>query len=155
MDDPNDTTCISAPTQRPSIIHARIEARAIKGRFTGWRLCLTFKGHVLPYTELCNNIPAKFRESPSKSSAFHPKTALWHNILASHTQNLAGMFLHDSVLCRCKNVLKGCVIKTTTHATFDHVFCLAEYRLYATRRAEKSSSRFGEILLCVLGFHKI
>ena len=52
------------------------------------------------FTELCVNIPAEFRESASKCSADHPKTALWHNISASHAQNLAGMFLHNSVLTR-------------------------------------------------------
>ena len=36
-------------------------------------------------TELCNNIPAKFRESPSKCSAAHPKNALRRNISASHS----------------------------------------------------------------------
>ena len=42
-------------------------------------------------TELCKNIPAKFQKSPSKFSAVHPKIALWRNISASHSQNLAGM----------------------------------------------------------------
>ena len=40
---------------------------------------------------------AKFRDSSSKCSAAHPKTALWRNISASHSQNLTGMFLHNSV----------------------------------------------------------
>ena len=31
-------------------------------------------------TELRKNIPAKFRELPSKRSAAHPKNALWRNI---------------------------------------------------------------------------
>ena len=43
------------------------------------------------------NIPTKFRESPSKFSAVHPKIALWRNISTSHSRNLAGMFLHISV----------------------------------------------------------
>ena len=51
--------------------------------------------HKRYYTELCKNIHAKFRESLSKCS--HPIVALWHNITASHSQNLAGIFLHYSV----------------------------------------------------------
>ena len=31
--------------------------------------------------------------------------------------------------CWPKNVVKGCVIETATHATFEHVFLLAEYTL--------------------------
>ena len=50
-------------------------------------------------TELCINIPSKFRESFSKYSATHPKYALPHNISASRSQNLAGMILHYSVVC--------------------------------------------------------
>ena len=41
--------------------------------------------------------PAKFRESTSKCSTAHLKIAQWLNISASHSQNLAGMFLHCSV----------------------------------------------------------
>ena len=48
-------------------------------------------------TELCKNIPAKFRESPSKYSAAHPKNALWRNISAIHSRNLEGIILHYSV----------------------------------------------------------
>ena len=48
-------------------------------------------------TELCKNIRAKFRESPSKCSAGQPKNALWCNISASHSRNLAGMFF--TLLC--------------------------------------------------------
>ena len=47
--------------------------------------------------EVCKNIPAKFRESSSKCSEAHPKNALWCKISASHSQNLAGMFLHYPV----------------------------------------------------------
>ena len=46
------------------------------------------------YAELCKNIPAKFLESLSNSSATHPKITLWSNISDSHSQNLAGIFLH-------------------------------------------------------------
>ena len=42
-------------------------------------------------TELCNNNPAKFREPPSKCSLAQPKNALFCNISASHSRNLAGM----------------------------------------------------------------
>ena len=59
------------------------------------------------HTQLCWNIAAKFRpfrESLSKYSAAHPKKALWHNISASHSRNLAGMFLHYS-LHSLKNIL--------------------------------------------------
>ena len=49
-------------------------------------------------TEMCKNIPAKFRESTSKCSAVHPKKALWRNISASHSQNLSRMFLHATLL---------------------------------------------------------
>ena len=48
------------------------------------------------YTELCKNIPAKFRELLSKCSAAHPIIALGRDISASHSQDLAGMFLHYS-----------------------------------------------------------
>ena len=44
------------------------------------------------YTELCKNIPDKFRESLSKCSADHLKISVWRNISASDSQNLAGMF---------------------------------------------------------------
>ena len=37
-------------------------------------------------------------ESSSKYSSAHPTTALWRNISASHSQDLAGMFLHYSEL---------------------------------------------------------
>ena len=42
-----------------------------------------------------------FRESPSKMFAAHPKNAPRHNFSASHSQNLAGMFLHFSVDRKC------------------------------------------------------
>ena len=48
-------------------------------------------------TGLCKDIAAKFRESPLKRSAAHPKIAQWQNISAIHSWNMAGMFLHDSV----------------------------------------------------------
>ena len=52
---------------------------------------------ICPHTtELCKNTPAKFLESHSKCSAEHPKIALWRNISASHSQNLAWMILHYS-----------------------------------------------------------
>ena len=47
--------------------------------------------------ESCKNIPDKFRESHSKSSAAHPKIALWSNISTRHSHNLAGMYLHFTV----------------------------------------------------------
>ena len=53
-------------------------------------------------THLCKNIYVKLGESSSKCSAVHPKNALWSNISARHSQNLAAMLLHYSV-----NVL-GC-----------------------------------------------
>ena len=40
--------------------------------------------------KLFKNIPTKFRESPSKCSAAHPKITLWRNIPASHSRNLVG-----------------------------------------------------------------
>ena len=43
------------------------------------------------------NSHAKFGESLSKCSTVHPKIAPWHNISASHSGNLAGMFFHFSV----------------------------------------------------------
>ena len=46
---------------------------------------------------MCKNILDKFRESLSKSSAAHPKNALWRNFSASHSINLAGMCLLNSV----------------------------------------------------------
>ena len=55
-----------------------------------------FRGFLC--TELCRNIPAKFRESPAKCSARHPTNALWRNISANHAWNLAEIFLHYSVL---------------------------------------------------------
>ena len=51
------------------------------------------------YTELCKNIPDKFRESLSKCSADHLKISVWRNISASDSQNLAGIFFLY-VLCR-------------------------------------------------------
>ena len=57
----------------------------------------TSNASVKPYTGLCKNIPAKFWESLSKCSAAHHKNALWRNISANRSQNLAGMCLHYSV----------------------------------------------------------
>ena len=48
-------------------------------------------------TELCENIPAKLRESPSKCSAAHRKNVLWRNNSTSHSLNLAEMFLPNFV----------------------------------------------------------
>ena len=66
--------------------------------------------HTLEFifcAELCKNIPTKFRESLSKCSAAHPKIALWHNISASYSPNLAGMFLHYSVLYKWSDDREG------------------------------------------------
>ena len=49
------------------------------------------------HTELCKNISAKFWESRSKWSAAHAKIALCRTISASHSRNLAVMFLQSSV----------------------------------------------------------
>ena len=49
------------------------------------------------WTELRKNIPVEFQESLSKCSAAHPKYALWRNISASQSRNLARMFFHYSV----------------------------------------------------------
>ena len=72
-------------------------------------------------TELCKNIPAKFRESPTKCSAPHPKNALWRNITASHSLNLPGRHIftlfripsHSDLHCtsyipRCSLFLAEC-----------------------------------------------
>ena len=66
---------------------------------------LVVKLSIICYQQFCKkagciqscvkNIPAKFQESPSKCSVAHPKNTLWHNISASPSRNLAGMFLHD------------------------------------------------------------
>ena len=47
-------------------------------------------------TGLCKNISTHFRELSSKCSAAHPKNAPWHNISASHSQNLASL-LHNAI----------------------------------------------------------
>ena len=46
-------------------------------------------------------ILAKLRESLSKFSANHPKIALWRNISDRHSQNMAVICLHYSVLDFC------------------------------------------------------
>ena len=65
-------------------------------------LCSTVPG-------LCKNFPAKFRESHTKCSAAHPRSAQWRNISASHSPNLAGLFLHYSVQGWAKEWALGCV----------------------------------------------
>ena len=67
----------------PPVFHRHLICRINTGRSHWfWGSC----------TGLCKNIPAKFRESPSKCSAAHPRNALWRNISASHSPNLARMF---------------------------------------------------------------
>ena len=66
--------------------------------------------------ELCKNITAKFRESPSNYSAAHPKNALWRNISASHSRDLAGMFLHDSV---DENNVQSFLVKDLDHTNYN------------------------------------
>ena len=74
------------------------EHRASRRRGDDDTGCPKAQKKVFPCTELCKNIPAMLRESPSKSYAAHPKNALWRNISASHSQTLAGLFL--TLLCR-------------------------------------------------------
>ena len=63
------------------------------------------------FTELCRNIPAKFWES-LKCSAAHPKIAVQCNNSRSHSQNLAGMFLHHPVH----------LMKTPIHISFCEIW---------------------------------
>ena len=59
---------------------------------------IIYKGHHFTLsTDLCKNIPARFGESLLKCAASHPKNAKLRNVSASHSPNLAVMFLHDFV----------------------------------------------------------
>ena len=64
------------------------------------------RGKALP-AQTCKNIPAKFREPPSKCSAAHPENALWQNISASHSQNLAWQAFFYTTLYKLAYHIRG------------------------------------------------
>ena len=77
-------------------IHCAFLRSLSEGNVHHWRTRFAYFYNTQRAKRLCKNIPAKFRESPSKCSAANPKIAQWHTISASHSRNLA-MFLHYSV----------------------------------------------------------
>ena len=56
------------------------------------------------------------------------------------------------LLCWPKHLVKGCVIKTATHATFEHVFgqhsiCTSEYMHYLLRNGYHQHPQYASLIL--------